>query len=386
MNRLPTLLPAFLCAAALLAACGGADAPVPGAGGPGGAGRAPGGVRGGPGAPVDVITAPVASAQFAQEIEALGTARANEAVDITSKISNVVTAIRFAEGQWVARGDVLVELDSAQARADLADAEAALVESRAQYERSRALAGSAVLSRSQLDQIEATMKSNEARVAAAKARLSDTVIRAPFSGRTGLRRVSVGSFVNPGAVITTLDDVSVIKLDFSVPEAFVGLMQAGMPIAAKTVAFPDRSFTGKVASVDSRIDPVSRSVLVRAQLPNEEGLLKPGMFLSVRLTRETAPALMLPESALVPEQGRAFVFVVDGGRATKREVNVGRRRPGEVEVVAGVKEGERVVVEGTLKLRDGAAVRESPLGDAAPAGVAGQRGARAAGAAAARAS
>lgn len=386
MNRRLPLLPALLFAAALAAGCGGADAPVPGAGGPGG-GRpgaaGPGGGRGGPGAPIDVITAPVASAKFAQEIEALGTARANEAVEITSKISNIVTAIRFAEGQRVSRGDVLVELDSAQARADLADAEASLVESRAQYERSRALAGSAVLSRSQLDQIEATMKSNEARVAAARARLSDTVIRAPFSGRTGLRRVSVGSLVNPGAVITTLDDVSVIKLDFSVPEAFVALMQAGVPIAATSIAYPERAFTGKVASVDSRIDPVARSVLVRALLPNADGLLKPGMFLSVRLTRDAANVIVLPESAIVPEQGRAFVFVVDGERATKREVNVGRRRPGEVEVVAGLKENERVVVEGTLKLRDGAEVRESTLGVEAPADAAGAAGAAAAAARAA---
>lgn len=369
MTRLQSPLPAFLCAAALVAACGGADAPVPGAGGPGAAGRA-GAMRGGPGAPVDVITAPVASTQFAQEIEALGTARANEAVDVTSKISNIVTAIRFAEGQRVSRGDVLVELDSAQARADLADAEASLVESRAQFERSRALAGSAVLSRSQLDQIEATMKSNEARVAAARARLADTVIRAPFSGRMGLRRVSVGSLVNPGTVITTLDDVSLIKLDFSVPEAFVGLMQAGVPIEARSVAYPERAFEGRVASVDSRVDPVARAVLVRAELPNREGLLKPGMFLSVRLSRGATHSLMLPESAVVPEQGRAFVFVVDGTRATKREVNVGRRRPGEVEILAGLKAGERVVVEGTLKLRDGTEVRESAIAGAAPAGVA----------------
>jgi membrane fusion protein (multidrug efflux system) len=363
MTSRPFLL-ATLCAVLLVgAACTETAEPPVGRPGPaaGGGARGPqgGGGRGGPQGPVTVVTATVKAEAFPQKIEALGNARANEAVDITSKTSNTVARIRFEEGQRVERGAVLVELDPAQARADLAAAEAALVESRANFERSRALAGSAVLSRSQLDQIEATLKANEARVAAARARLDDQYIRAPFGGRTGLRRVSVGSLVNPGTVITTLDDVGVIKLDFAVPETFVGLMKTGLPVVARSVAFPGRDFTGKVVSVDSRIDPVSRSVLVRAELPNGDGDLKPGMFLSVNLTRETVPSLMLPEQAVVPEQGRAYVYVVEDGQVSRREVQLGRRRTGQVEVLAGLAAGERVVVEGTLKVRDGVQVRES---------------------------
>jgi membrane fusion protein (multidrug efflux system) len=343
------------------------------AGAPAGGGGPPrGGMPGGRGmqqGPVPVITAVVAKASFPQHIEALGNARANEAVDITSRTSNVVVRIRFEEGQRVERGAVLVELDPAQARAELQSAEAALVESRAAFERSRQLAGSAVLSRAQLDQIEATLKSNEAKVAAAKARLDDQYIRAPFAGRTGLRRVSVGSLVNPGTVITTLDDVSVIKLDFAVPETVVALLTSGLPITAQSAAYPGRDFAGRVSSVDSRIDPVSRSVLVRAEVPNRDGVLKPGMFLTVTLERDAAPALMMPEGAVVPEQGRTFVFVVEGGQASRREVQLGRRRPGEVEVLAGLRPDERVVVEGTLKVRDGAQVREANV--AAPAGLPG---------------
>jgi membrane fusion protein (multidrug efflux system) len=370
MTRL--LFPAVACAAMLsVAACG--DAPdavgrpggAPGAGAGGAPGGGPGG-RGGQG-PVAVVTAPVTAESFPQQIEALGTARANEAVDITSKTSNTIVRIRFEEGQRVERGTVLVEFDAAQTRADLAAAEAALVESRAAYERSQALAGSAVLSRSQLDQIVATLKANEARVASAKARLDDQFIRAPFTGRTGLRRVSVGGFVSPGTVITTLDDVSVIKLDFAVPETFVALMKPGLKIAATSAAYPGRKFEGTVASIDSRIDPVSRSVTVRAELPNDDGVLKPGMFLGVNLTREGAPSLMLPESAVVPEQGRAFVFVVDGGKATRREVQLGRRRTGAVEVLAGVTADDRVVVEGMLKIRDGGQVREAGSAEGPPA-------------------
>jgi biotin carboxyl carrier protein len=168
-----------------------------------------------------VVVQTVTEQRISDAIEALGTTRAAEAIDITAKTGNLITAIRFAEGALVARGAVLVEMDSAQVRADLAAAEAALAESRSQYKRSRELYATKVLSTAQLEQIEATLKANEARVAAANARLADTILRAPFAGRTGLRRVSVGSFVAPGTVITTLDDTSTLKLDFTLPEALL---------------------------------------------------------------------------------------------------------------------------------------------------------------------
>jgi len=316
---------------------------------------------------VGVVTARVENVPLAIQIEALGTARASEAVNITSKIANTITAVRFTEGQRVQRGDVLVELDAAQARADLAAAEAALKESESTFKRSRDLYARQALSESQLEQIEATFSGNKARVAAARARVADAVIQAPFSGRVGLRQVSVGSLINPGTTITTLDDTSVMKLDFAVPETFVAVVEPGLPVAATSVAYPGRSFEGKVVSVDSRVDPVSRSVTVRAEIPNQEGLLKPGMFLAVRLSRPPTPALVVPESALVPERGSVFVFVVQDGVATRRQVTVGRREPGRVELVSGVVEGDRVVVQGTQKIRDGSLVTEVGKPQAGPA-------------------
>jgi membrane fusion protein (multidrug efflux system) len=309
--------------------------------------------------PVAVVTAAVEATPLAVRIEAVGTARASEAVDVTSKATNMVTAVRFTEGQRVRRGEVLVELDGAQARADLTAAQAALKESESTFKRSRDLYARQALSESQLEQIEATLIANRARVAAADARLADTVIRAPFDGRVGLRRISVGSLVNPGTVITTLDDSSVIKLDFDVPETFVSILEAGLAVQATSIAYPGQLFEGEVASVDSRVDPVSRSVTVRAAIPNPDGRLKPGMFMSVQLSREPTAALVVPESALVPERGNVFVFVVDGGVATRRMVAVGRREPGRVELLAGVQAGERVVVQGTQKIREGSPVKES---------------------------
>jgi membrane fusion protein (multidrug efflux system) len=315
------------------------------------------GARSGLGGSVAVIAATVRTERLASQLNALGTARANEAIELTSKTSNIVTAVRFRDGQRVQKGQVLVELDSAQARADLAAAEAASAESASQVKRSRELIDTRVISESQFEQLEATMKANVARVAAARSHVDDTVIRAPFSGRVGLRRVSVGSLVNSGTTITTLDDLSVIKVDFSVPESFLSGLREGLKVTATAAAFPGRAFAGTVGSLDSRIDPVSRSVIVRAHLPNTDLALRPGMFLNVSLARDEHDALMVPEAALMPEQSRQFLFVIEEGRAVRREVRIGRRQPGRVEVVAGLKAGEQVIVEGTQKVREGGTVR-----------------------------
>lgn len=309
---------------------------------------------------VNVVTAEVTLGELGLEIEAIGNAVANESAEITSKSVNTVTAIHFEEGQFVRKGTVLVELDSAQVRADLAAAEAALAESRSQYNRSKELLATNVISASQMDQLEATLKTNEARVAAAKARLEDTIIRAPFSGRIGFRRISVGGLVNPGTVICTIDDTSVMKLDFTVPQSYMFGIAPGTPITAQIAGVPNRTFQGRITTLDSRVDPVTRSIVVRAELPNPEGVLKPGMFMTAKINAGVSQALLVPEGAIVPEQGRTFVFVVKDGVAFRREVTLGRRRVGQVQIATGVTAGERVVVEGTQKVRDGIAVVEVP--------------------------
>jgi membrane fusion protein (multidrug efflux system) len=322
-------------------------------------------------APAFVSIAQVRSERISQKLEALGNARANESVDVSSKTSNVVTAVRFRDGERVRRGQVLVQLDDAQARADVSAAQAALTESESQYERSRELLSTGAVSKSQFDQLEATLKANRARLNAATARLEDTVIRAPFSGNVGLRRVSVGTLISPGDVITTLDDTSVIKLDFSVPENFLATLREGLAVRATAPAFPGRSFAGKVSSIDSRVDMNTRSVTVRALLANEDGALRPGMFLNVSLANDEREALVIPEEALTPEAERQYVFVVNDGRAERREVRIGGRRPGSVEVLAGLEAGERVVVEGTQKVRDGAPVQTTEMAADADTGSTG---------------
>lgn len=317
---------------------------------------------------VAVVTAAAQRKEFAHEVEALGTVRANESVDVTAKVADRVAAIHFQEGQQVRKGTVLVELDTTEARADLAAAEAAASDSRSQYKRSQELFQTRALSEAQLDQLQATLLANEARVAAARSRVQDRIITAPFAGRVGLRNASLGGLVNPGAVITTLDDLSVVKLDFAVPEIFLATLTPGLTVEARSTAYADATFAGRVASIDTRVDPLTRSVAIRALIDNPDGRLRPGMFMTVKLMRSEGQALMIPEQAIVPEENRHFVYVVSEDRAHKREVTIGRRRPGEVEVLGGLTADDSIVVDGTLNLRDGVAVREQ--NSAAPAGAA----------------
>ena len=186
--------------------------------------------------------------------------------------------------------------------------------------------------------------------------MSDTIIRAPFAGRIGLRNVSVGSLVTPGQIMTTLDDISTIKLDFTVPESYMATGKEGQQVEARTSAYLNNVFHGRVSSIATRVDPVSRSVVVRALIENHAQLLKPGMFMTVHLTRSQNDVLLIPEQSLLPDADKQFVYVVNKGVASKTTILIGRRKPGLVEVRQGLKAGDVIVVEGGEKLTDGAKV------------------------------
>lgn len=315
----------------------------------------------GPARAIPVLVIRAERREFADELEALGTTRAAESVDVSARVSNIITAIRFEEGQPVTRNQVLVELENSEARASVAAAQSALVESRSQHRRATELLRTQAVSRSQVEELEARMLADEAALAAAQARLRDHEVRAPFAGYTGLRRISMGALVTPGTVITTLDDISSVLLDFEVPETFMSAIAIGQTLAARSAAYPDSLFPGVVATLDSRIDPVTRAVTVRARLDNSEGLLRPGMFMTVRVLRESTPLLLVPEQALVPIQSRQYLFIVKDGAVEQREVRTGRRTPGRVEIVEGLDEGEVLVVEGTQRIRAGSLVEPRPL-------------------------
>lgn len=293
-------------------------------------------------------------------LEALGTLRANESVEITAKVADVIAAIHFDDGQRVKSGQLLVQMSNAEEAALLVEAQSEAEEAARQLERLETLVAQGNAPASQLDERRRDAQSANARVNAVRSRLQDRVIPAPFAGVVGLRQVSPGALVAPGTVITTLVDDSVMKLDFPIPAIYLGTLSPGATVTARTPGFPDRIFSGTVTSVDSVINPATRSITVRARIPNENRILVPGMLMTLLLERNARDALEISESALVPRAARSFVYVVDPKVnppiAEQREVTTGARRPGRVEITAGLSAGEHVITHGTLKVRPGAPV------------------------------
>jgi len=305
-----------------------------------------------------VIIAVVRKASFADRIEALGTLKANETVVITASVTGIVRSVNFDDGMTVKKGRLLVQLDDDQERAELQSALAKLEEQKKQYERLAGLVKKNAASQARLDEQIATLKKARADVAIARARLDDRRIAAPFTGRLGNREISPGALVVPGTEIARLDDTSIVKLDFAVPETELAMLSPGLEIETRSPAFPGRVFTGRVRTVQARVDPVTRSVMVRVELPNPRGELAPGQLMTVELIENRRQALLIPEEALVPFGERQFVYVVSAEeRARRIEVTIGGRAAGVVEVTDGLSPGDRVVVEGTLRLRPGARAR-----------------------------
>ncbi len=321
-------------------------------------------------APAKVTAQTVERKPWSDVIEALGTAQANESITLTAKITETVRRVNFSDGQAVSAGDVLIELTSGQQAAQLKDAQAMARDADRQYRRQQDLVEQGTVSRALFDTATASRDSNSAKVDAIRAQLSDRVITAPFSGVLGLRRVSPGTLVTPGTPITTLDDIDVIKLDFSVPETLLGALVVGQEVQARTAAWPERQWEGTITSIDSRVDTASRSVLVRAEIGNPERVLRPGMLLSVQVFRAPRDALVLPEIALVQVGTASYVFRIKPDSSVEQvRVVPGARRRGEIEVREGLQAGDRIVVDGTVKLRGGTkvAVQESAGATAAPA-------------------
>ncbi len=303
-----------------------------------------------------VITEPARIVTIVDKVESIGTAKANESVSLTSKVTETVRKVNFEDGMYVDAGDILVELTNAEETAQLAEAEAAVNESSRQFERLKNLIEQKLASETQLDVEQARMETARARLDGIIARLDDRLIRAPFSGILGFRSVSPGTLLTPTTVVTTLDDISVIKLDFSVPENYLAVLAQGQEINARSSAWPGRIFKGTVKTINSRVDPVTRSVSIRAHLNNDDRLLRPGMLLTVNLVRSRTPALVVPEEAVIPVQDQQYVYQVTEGKAVRTKVETGRRRPGIVEILSGLKEGDEVITQGVIKVRPGSPV------------------------------
>lgn len=339
------------------------------------AGPAGGAPRGGPGGgqgdvPLVEVGA-VAMRPFADTVQALGTAQARESIVVASKVTDVISAIRFDSGDRVKKGQVLVVLSNVEQQADLAEARAALTSATREYDRFKELGDRGFAPKARLEQAQAAYEQARARVAALESRMADRTIRAPFAGVMGLRTASPGALVRPGDPIATLDDTSAIKLDFDVPEVHLARMKPGATLRAATAAYPGRDFTGRIDNVDSRIDPRTRTVKVRAVIANKSGDLKPGMLMTVNVDANPRKALAVPEMAVIETMDGASVFKVvekDGKTIAKpAEVKLGGRSGGFVEVLSGLAAGDRIVTEGVQRARPGQPIRADAIAaDGAP--------------------
>jgi membrane fusion protein (multidrug efflux system) len=341
--HLKSLLLPVLCA--LLGACGG------------------GGEPGSPAERAVTVTTTVLQAQpWSDTVLALGTVKARESVTVTAKVSETVKAVHFDSGDEVAEGASLVDLTGNQQSAMLAQAEATANEAARLYKRQSDLAAQGVIAHASLDAQRAVRDSARARVAEMRASLGDRVIRAPFAGVLGLRQVSPGTLVTPGTPIATLDDIDRVYVDFPVPEAVFANLAVGQRLTASGAAYAGRVFEGRLSIVDSRIDPGTRSVNVRGEFANEDHALRPGMLLQVTLIRPERQALLVPEISIVQIGNSAYVYRVGADDIAQRaDVRIGGRRDGKAEIVSGLALGERIVVDGTGKLRPGQKVAATPI-------------------------
>lgn len=291
------------------------------------------------------------------QVRAVGSLKALNAVELTTEASGRVVEINLKSGRQIEQGDLLLRLDDRQARADLGVIEAQLADAKRQYERARSLRDKNSISQSLVDELRTAVEVSEAQRDAARVRLEDHRIEAPFSGVAGLSNISIGAYVTAGTTITTLDATSQMELNFSIPERFLGQINSGQKVEAGSPAYPNQLFSGELIELGTRIDELSRSLPVRAMIDNADGRLRPGQFMSVSLTLRERQALVVPEQAVMVRGDEKYVFVAEDGIARRVSITLGSRMPGHVEIANGLTPEDAVVVTGQDRLSSGDRIR-----------------------------
>ena len=314
--------------------------------------------------PVEAVT--VAVERIDLTIPAVGSLRSNESVVLSPEIAGRVNEILADEGQAVTAGTPIARLDQSVYRAEIAEIEANLALSRANFKRADELLRKKAGTARARDEAEAELRANEAKLVLAQAMLDKTVIAAPFDGVLGLRSVSVGQYLEPGDPIFKLEQIDPLKLDFRVPEVQFTRIHIGQAINVRVDAFPDETITGTLYAIDPLVDENGRSVVIRARIPNESGRLRPGLFARLELVYDSIEqAIIVPEEAIIPIGTDKFVFRVVDGTAALTKVELGQRFRGRVQVSNGLAAGDSVVTAGQLKIQDGAPVSVVPAEPAA---------------------
>lgn len=308
----------------------------------------------------------VANRSFSDQIRALGVARGRQSINVTSGTTELITRVLFTDGQKVSAGTPLVELQSGEEDAALIEARSQLEQVQRDYDRSADLVERGIAPRITADNARTQLQRARAAVAAAESRQGDRMIRALFPGVVGLSSVAPGTLINPGTVIATLDDISVIRVDFPVPERFVPILKSGVPISATIDAYPGETFVGRIARLDTRVDDQTRAVTARAEFPNPGDRILPGMMVRVAVRHDERSGPAAPESAIQYEGRKAFVYRIasneKGSIAQRVEIQTGVVEGGFVEIVSGLQAGDHLVGAGLNRIQPGA-----PVHVAAPA-------------------
>ncbi len=317
--------------------------------------------------PPEAVTTIVARQEnWPETLAAIGTIAAVRGVTVSADLAGIVARIGFESGKAVKQGDVLVELDTRQERAQLAAAEAARDLARLNLERARGLNAEGVTARADFDQAEAAQKEADARVGEIRATIERKTIRAPFAGSLGIRQINLGQYLNEGAPVVPLQSLDPIYVNFSVPQQQLANLRLGASVRV-TAEGAGVSSTGRVTAVDSVVDPATRNVQVQATLGNADAKLRPGMFVQSSLSIGSSnSAVTVPTSAINYAPYGDSVFVVEDLKDPKGQtyrgvrqqfVKLGSGRGDQVAIVSGVKSGEEIVTSGVFKLRNGAAVQ-----------------------------
>lgn len=332
-----------------VAACNGAEADSAGGGPPGGGGG------GRPPTPVDVAEAKQDT--MIDEIFATGQIEAVQSIELRPEVEGRLTQILIREGAEVAEGTPLFKIDDSELRAQVDRLRAERDLATQALRRTRDLIQQNASSAADLEEAEAAARSAEAQLQLQQIRLDRTLVRAPFGGVAGRRLVSLGDYVTSSTPLTTLQTVNPQRATFAVPERYAERLARGQEVVFRVAAVREREYRGTVEFVDPVVELPARTITVKARVGNRARTLKPGMFIEVRLATEVRPdAVVVPEDAILPLQGLDFVWAVTEGTVTRRQVQLGVRRPGFVEVLSGVSPGEQVVVGGLERLFEGAPV------------------------------
>ena len=322
-------------------------------------GGGPGGSGGGRGQTVSEVV--INTRSFTDEIRVLGVARGRRSVNITSSTTELITRVLFTDGQRVSAGTPLVELQAREEDAGIIEARAQVAQAQRQFDRYKTLADRGIAPRVTAEDAETALATAQTSLTAAQARRGDRLIRAPFAGVLGLSSVTAGTLVNPGGIITTLDDIDVVRVDFPVPERYLGVLRAGTPIRATIDAYGDEVFGGRIALIDTRINEQTRAVTARAEIPNPGARIRPGMAVQVAVEQGQRTAPAAPEAAVQYEGEGAFVYRIArgdrGSTAQRVEVATGSVEGGFVEIVSGLNAGDSIVGSGLNRIQPGAPVR-----------------------------